>query len=325
MSRRSHNRHLSAPALLAALRGSMRLMFVGLAAAVLLYLGSNITVVGPNEVGLVLRFGAISGWVHPPGLLFAFPPPIDEVVKVPVKTIQEATLDLWTAPVRPGQLGLDPATEPYALTGDVNIVRARFVLRYQISDPVQYIQSGAGRDVLRDAIVYQCASHVLAGMNVDDALTSQKLAFAQSTLQRAQAETTRLRLGLHLLALDVKELTPPAAVVSAFQDVVTAKLQARTMVEQANAYAATEIPSAKEQAFRIEQEAGAYAQQVVARAQGETASFLDQLREYKASPALVRARLVNDMRQVVLPQARVSVMPPSMGPSSLFFTPDTSP
>ncbi len=304
----------------------MRLMLAGLAVALLLYLGSNITFVGPNEAGLVLRFGKVNGWVHPPGLLLAFPAPIDEVVRVPVKTIQEAELDQWSAPARPGQSGLNPATEPYSLTGDVNIVRARFVVRYQISDPVQYVLSARDRDAMRNAVIYQSASHVLAGMNVDDVLTSQKLAFAQSTLQRAQAELTRLQLGLHLLALDIKELTPPVAVVPAFQGVVTARLQAGTMVEQANAYAATEIPAAREQAFRVEQEAGAYAEEVIAKAQGETTSFLDQLREYKASPALVRTRLINDMREAVLPQAKVlSVLPEGTGPNNLFFTPGGAP
>jgi modulator of FtsH protease HflK len=325
MSRRSSNPFLSAPALLAAFRDSMRLLVWGVAVAVVLYLCSGITVVGPNEVGLVLRCGKIAGWVHPPGLLLALPPPFDEVIKVPVKTIQEAQLDQWSAPARPGQVDLDPATQPYSLTGDVNIVRARFVLRYQISDPIEYVVTSRERDALRDAIIYEAAAHVLADMNVDDALTSQKFAFAQATLQRAQTEITRLRLGLHLLALDVKELTPPIAVVPAFQGVVTARLQARTMVEQANAYAATELPGAQEHAFRVTQEADAYAQQVVAQAQGETASFLDQLREYKAHPALVRARLVNDMRQVVLPQAKISLLPPGTGPNNLFFTPESAP
>lgn len=326
MSRRSSNPFLSPPALLAALRGSMKLVFVGLAALSLLYLGSNITFVGPNETGLVFRFGKLNGWPCPPGLLLAFPAPVDEVIKVPVKTIQEATLDLWSAPSRPGQARLDPVAQPYSLTGDVNIVRARFILRYQISDPVQYVLSCRDCNAMRDAIVFQAASHVLAGMTVDDALTIQKLALAREALRRAQAEVDRLGLGLHLLALDIKELTPPAAVVPAFQGVVTARLQARTMVEQANAYAATEIPAANEQAYRVQQEADAYAQQVVAQAQGESASFLDQLKEYKASPALVRARLVNDMRQVVLSQAKVlSVLPQGAAPSNLFFTPDFAP
>jgi len=71
MSRRSSNPFLSAPALLAAFRGSMRLLVWGVVAAVLLYLCSGITVVGPNEVGTVLRCGKIAGFVHPPGLLLA--------------------------------------------------------------------------------------------------------------------------------------------------------------------------------------------------------------------------------------------------------------
>ncbi len=77
MSRRKSNSFFSAPAFFATLRGSIRFLLVGMAVLVLLYLGSGITIVNHNEVGLVVRLGAVQKWVYPPGLLIAFPAPID--------------------------------------------------------------------------------------------------------------------------------------------------------------------------------------------------------------------------------------------------------
>ncbi len=205
-------------------------------------------------------------------------------------------------------------------------MRARFVLRYQVSDPYYYVLSSRDRDGLRDAILYECACRVLASMKVDDALASRKYVIGQETLRLAQEKISRLDLGLRLIAFDVREINPPRNVMPAFENVVTAKLQARTMVERANAYAATEIPAAQALAYRTRQESDAEASQLVAKAQGESAAFLDQLVAYKANPRLVRARLVSDMRDVVLPQAKVlSVLPRGAASNSILLSPGGGP
>ncbi|HEY0256694.1 MAG TPA: FtsH protease activity modulator HflK [Candidatus Methylacidiphilales bacterium] len=326
MTRRTNDSLFSGHATLAALRSSIRLLVIGMIFLVLIYLASGVTVVGPNEVGVLLRFGKIQSHIYPPGLLLALPLPIDEVIKVPVKTVQEASLDLWATAPKENDISLDPVTQRYSLTGDVNIVRAKFVLRYQISDPIQFVLSANHADQLRDAILYESASQVLGSMKVDDALTSRKYMITLEAMRRAQEKIARLKLGLHLVAFEVREINPPRSVVASFQDVVSAKLQAKTLVEQANAYAATELPSAKADAYRTEQNADAYAQQVVAKAQGEASAFLAQLHEYKANPVNMRARLIGEMRQTVLPETKIlSVMPDQGGDSTVLLSPKASP
>lgn len=87
MARKTDDALLSAHAILTALRSSIRVLRWGMFALVVVYLASGITNIGPNEVGLILRLGKVLPQIHQPGLLFAFPNPIDEVVKVPVKTL----------------------------------------------------------------------------------------------------------------------------------------------------------------------------------------------------------------------------------------------
>src|SRR5271156_1461282 len=119
MSRNREDALFSAHAILAALKSSIRVLRWGMLALVLIYLGSGITVVGPEDTGLVLRFGKLLPVIHQPGLLFALPAPIDEVIRVPSKRVQEVALDAWSPELLdPGYLQtLHPVRNPYTLTG----------------------------------------------------------------------------------------------------------------------------------------------------------------------------------------------------------------
>jgi len=314
MKSRKNDVLFSAHATLAALRSSIRLLRWGMLALVLVYLTSGITIVSSNEVGITLRFGRPLGEVHPPGLLLAFPRPIDQVVLVPVKTVQELTLTSWTTGedyASVGKNSLHPIKEPYTLTGDANIIRARFTARFQVSDPLAYSFNTKDRESLAKAVIYQCACQVLAGTSVDDALTSRRDFVAQETMRLAQIQLNKLEMGIQLIALEVKSITPPQYVFSAFQDVVSAQVEAKTLVEPAKAYQASAIPQAKAKAFEITQAADAKADEILSQAQGVSASFQSQLKEYQKNPATTRNRLYLETLESILAKARVVTVFPA--------------
>jgi membrane protease subunit HflK len=93
--------------------------------------------------------------------------------------------------------------------------------------------------------------------------------------------------------------------------VVSAKVEAKTLVEPARSRHASLIPEANAEAYRIEQEAQSYAQGLTAKAQGEVTAFLALLKEYRANPGTVHTRLYAEMIEKVLPKLRVSTVVPS--------------
>jgi membrane protease subunit HflK len=311
MNRRREDALFSAHAILAALRSSIRILRWGMLVLVLIYLCSGITVVGPNERGLVLRFGRALPKSAPPGLLLAFPAPIDEIVMLPAKSVQEVVLDAWTPNDDSWRDSLHPARDPYTITGDVNIIRARFSVRFQVADPIAYEFGASEREKLRDAVFYQSACRVLAGMSVDDVLTTRRDFIGQESMRLAQGELDRLGLGVQLLAFETREINPPAPVLPAFQDVVSAKVEAKTLVEPARSRHASLIPEANAEAYRIEQEAQSYGQGLIAKAQGEVSAFLALLKEYRVNPGTVHTRLYAEMIEKVLPKLRVTTVVPS--------------
>ena len=342
----------SGQALFGALAATIKLLRWLLLGLVAIYLGSGITRVAPHEDALVYRLGKLQREVHPPGLCFALPPPIDRVVKVPTRTQHEAFLNAWapdeastaaasvpsptslqpqipasllavlpaanlglSANAVPAGKGLHPVFDGYTLTGDANIVQARLTLRYRIADPFAYVAAAPAAVLphLLDAIVTDAATRALAATRVDDALGSGVESFRTRVRLQAQERCDALRLGVELVAFEVNSLAPPQATAAAFADVTSAQVESRTTLEQARTYRAQTLPRAESEAFRTRQQATADARELVTRARGEAASFLSLLTEHRSAPALVEARLRAETLEHVLPRVKTKTLVPSDG------------
>lgn len=308
-------------AVLQAMESSVALLRWGLLVLVAVYLGSGITVVGPNETAFILRLGKLQPTLHGPGLLLALPPPFDEVVKVPTRSVQELHLDAWDSSGSDWGT-LSPVADGYTLTGDANIIRAKFSVRYEVSDPAAYMLTVKNQQALLEAILYQAATDVIARMNVDDVLASGLETLRTQALNVAQAQIDRLGLGVRLLAFEVNEIIPARQVLPAFEDVVSARVESRTIVEVAQSYRASEMPKAESDAYRIKQAANAYAANLVAKATGEASAFEAIDRQYRLAPELMRARLYADAMETILPNLRsAKIVGPAGGRLNLFLQP----
>ena len=109
-------------------------------AIVVVILVSGVRTVKQGEVAVVLRFGKLCGdtreeQVHEPGLLFAFPYIIDEVITVPTGKVFELTVDTHYTE---GEMSAAVEENGYCITGDQNVAVISTSLKYVISDPVAY-------------------------------------------------------------------------------------------------------------------------------------------------------------------------------------------
>ena len=125
------------------------------AVVVLIILFSGIRVVESGNVALVLRFGKLVGenyeeQVNQPGLLFAFPSFIDEVITVPTGSVIEQSVSTHYTEDGNRLKGLDGG---YLITGDQNIAVVSASVKYTITDPVAYALNVKNISVLVDAAV----------------------------------------------------------------------------------------------------------------------------------------------------------------------------
>jgi membrane protease subunit HflK len=297
------------------------------AAMAVAYAVSGITIVRADEVAVILRWGRLVGDTtaiaeHGAGLLFALPRPIDQVVRVQTKRVSEVEVrtlaavppDIDEDEVAPVNT-MDPLIQGYALTGDQNIVQLEMIARYRIRDAAEWAFYGpASEDILRVEVTAAMVRS-LGEMEVDRVLSDGREDLIAVAARRVQTGLDEAHSGLELTSLDLRSLSPPAELASAFASVQTEFIGAETLKQYSLAYAESAAPEATAQVDAALQSARGSAEADLAKARGEAEAFRALAREYRANPVVVRERLYRDALDRVLSAARVRWLPPPVGGS----------
>jgi len=305
------------------LDGVWQRMHWWIAAMAVMYLLSGITVVRSDEVAVLLRWGRLVGDTpalqeHGPGLLFAFPKPVDQVVRVQVKHVWEVPISTLAA-VPTAEADdpptLNPLTQGYAVTADQNIVHLSMVARYRIREPAKWAFYGPADDDVLRVEVTSAMVRSLGEMSVDRVLSDGRKDLIAEAARRAQAGLDAASSGLELSSLELTKLTPPVVLAEEFDAVQTAFISAETKKKDAQAYAESAVPEAQSRSEAALQSARGEAASQLAQARGEADAFRALAREYRANPMVVRERLYRDaVERAISGAGNVRwVPPPSAG------------
>jgi modulator of FtsH protease HflK len=298
-----------------------RRMHWWIATMAVLYFLSGITIVRPDEVAMILRWGRLVGATpalqeHGPGLLFALPRPIDQVVRVQVKHVWEVPVKTLTGSDAASideliSDTLNPITQGYALTGDQNIVQVDVIARYRVRDPAEWAFYGPkSADILR-VEVSAAMVRSLGEMGIDRVLSDGRKELIAEATRRAQEGLDASHSGLELSSLELIHLAPPSALASDFDAVQSAFIGAQTEENNAQAYAQSVIPQAQADAIASEQTARGDAESALAKARGDAGAFRALDREYRLNPGLVRERSYTQaISQAIAAAGRVIWVPP---------------
>jgi len=304
------------------LDGAWQRMHWWVATMAILYALSGITIVRPDEVAVILRWGHLVGATpalqeHGSGLLFALPRPIDRVVRVQVKHVWElpvTTLADNGDEISFEGLTLDPLTQGYALTGDQNIVHVDVVARYRIREPAEWAFYGPKADDVLRVEVTAAMVRSLGEMGVDRVLSDGRKELVDTATRRAQAGLDAVHSGLELTSLELTRLFPPLVLARDFDAVQSAYIGAETSKKEAQAYAESAIPMAQADTDAKLQAARAAAASDLAAARGDAQAFLALDKEYRANPVVVRERLYRDsVERAISAAGSVRWVPPPFG------------
>jgi len=291
------------------------------------YAGSGVTVVNPDEVAVMYRFGALvgegAGAVHPPGLLIALPRPFDRVQRIPSARVFETELrDLHYTQsdskvnryLVTNRATLDPERTGYVLTGDQNIVHIAMVARWQVGDPIAWVQEVEDPEALLRLAVLQSMVQTLGGLSVDTVLSDGRQDLVDTVTRRAQSWLDDRAAGVSLVSLELLDLGPPQQVQEAFREVQTAAIESETRLRSAQEYREVQVPKARSDRRRAVQTAEAEALEGVQQARSEASAFEVLVAEYRREPIVVRQRLYREGIEAVLEQAgKVDFLPPPTG------------
>jgi membrane protease subunit HflK len=176
------------------------------------------------------------------------------------------------------------------LSGDLNVVDLQWTVQYKIGNPIDYLfqvqdVDSAIRDVSESVI-----RRVVGNRLFDFVLTVGRAEIADRVKVEMQEILDSYRSGIQVVNVKMQNVTPPAPVEAAFNEVNEAEQEKESKINQAQAAYNKEIPKAKGSAQQTISEAEGYAVARVNRAKGEADRFLDVLKEYRQAKDVTKRR-----------------------------------
>lgn len=225
--------------------------------AALAWAFSNVRQIGPENRAVVLRLGALERLAGP-GLLLAWPQPLEQVVLLPsAEQVIERRVEglLRSEQARRADLDVSLSSDAlagsgYLLTGDAGVVQLDVRVFYKVDDPYAYVLQGAHVLPALDRLVARNAVQVCAARDLDTILVARPELLGNDSAVAERRE--RLRgdlvqginhslaalaaagsgLGIQVVRVDVQSSLPRNA-VSAFNAVLTASQLAEQNVAKA--------------------------------------------------------------------------------------------
>lgn len=257
-------------------------------AAVLVIL-SGLYTVESNEVAVVLRFGRLVGntpqeQIREPGLHFAFPFFIDEVIRVPIHTVHEREI---TTHYVSGRIPYSIADNGYLLTGDNNIVLIRATVRYQISEPTQYALFSSNAADMIDGIVSGELTRTVTTMHIDHVLTAGRAQLAAQILRNSQRTLDDMGIGVAITSVELTDIVPPVETRAYFEEVRSAAIRRETTIQQAREQAQSRTLNAEAIASSIIQTTISEQNHRLTIAHNEIAEFDGLYDQFTANPEII--------------------------------------
>ncbi|HEU0009731.1 MAG TPA: protease modulator HflK, partial [Verrucomicrobiae bacterium] len=298
-----------------------------MAGLVVLFLFSGFFTVGPQQKAVKLRFGKPvgDGKLYGPGAHWAFPPPIDEVIKIPVGQVQNVSSTIgWYATTAaaeaakteppPGE-SLSPLRDGYLITADENIIHVRATLRFRIAEPglrfaLEFTDAtNAVRNAFNNALLYAAARY-----KVDDAITRDQAGFRETALLRLEQLIATQRLGILVEQIENVQVIPPRQLKDAFARVSESEQRRGKEINDARSYENQTISKARAEAEARRNAGEAERTRLVEFVAAEVERFTNNLPAWRANRTLFTQQRQAETMRTIFTNAQETIVAPERGP-----------
>lgn len=279
---------------------------------VVIWAASGIYTISPGEQAALRLFGAVQ---QPPvsetGLHWWWPGPVGKKDVFLVNQVRRMELGFRSSE---GVSDSSVPDEALMISGDLNIVDVRMVVQYDIKDLTAFLfkvddPGEPDRTIPQgqpDGLTIKDASEsalrlVVGQRSIGDVLAEERIQIESDTKSRLQEILDSYNTGINVVSVALQNVQAPEEVRAAFNDVLQARQDKVTAINQAQAYENQVIPEARGQAQQIIQPAEAFKQARIARAEGEASRFSSILAEYEKSQDVTRQRLYLEAMEEILP------------------------
>lgn len=265
---------------------------------------SGVYRVQPDELGVVMRFGAFDR-TAPPGLNYRVPWPVETVTTPRVTRINRVDVGFRgnaDAPPAGGRVGAgrDVLAESLMLTGDENIVDIDFAVFWRIRDAGEFLFNTRNPEDTVKSAAESVMREIIGRTPIQAALTEARAQIEQDVRRGTQAIMDQYRAGVEITQVQMQKVDPPAAVVDAFRDVQRANADRERVRNEAESFRNDIIPRARGEAERMVAEAQGFRDGQIARARGEAGRFTAVLGAYSQAQDVTLRRIYLETMEEIL-------------------------
>ncbi len=229
-----------------------------------------------EEEGVVTQLGAYNRTVQS-GLQLTLPAPFERMQKVNVQEIR-------TVPIG----STETSSENLVLTSDQNIIDMAYEVRWSISDPERYLfQIQDPEETIRE-VAESAMRAAVANFELISAIGPGRSDIEAQVRSRMQELLNQYNSGITVQGVAIKQSDPPEEVNDAFRAVNAAQQKRESYINNARAYA----------------------QQILERAEGDTAAFDKVFEQYRLAPEVTRRRMYYDTMENVLGKVDKTIVEP---------------
>ena len=284
--------------------GGLKLVII---IAVIIWMLTGIYIVGPDEQGVVRRFGKLTR-VTSSGIHYHWPYPIEAVQKPKITEVKRVEIGFRTIDQGPPARYSSVPDESLMLTGNLNIIDIDVIVQYKIRDAIAYLFNV--RDVVQ--AIHQAAEsslrQVIGKHDIDEALTTGKFQIQEETMLQLQLILDKYNSGVLIVEVQLQDVHPPKEVAPYFKDVASAKEDLEKKINQAQGYRNDIIPKARGEAEKMIKEAEGYAARRVAESEGDAQNFLNILAEYSKAKNITKTRMLLETMEEILPRVQKYIL-----------------
>jgi len=259
--------------------------------------------IGPEEIGVVLRFGAFTRTTGP-GLHFKIPFWVEMVEKVPVQRQlkEEFGFRTLSAGVRSQYATRGYEGESHMLTGDLNGAVVEWVVQFRVVDAYKYLFRVRNVRSTFRSMSEAVMRRVVGDRTVNEVLTVGRQEIADLVEQDLQDLCDQYETGIKVEQVVLQDVNPPDPVKPSFNEVNQAQQERERLINQAQSEYNKVIPRASGEAQQTIQQAEGYALDRVNRARGDSARFVELFEAYQQAPEVTRKRIYLETMREVLPR-----------------------
>jgi len=305
-------------------------------AALALYVGSGLYMLGPDESGVIERFGRKLLPYREPGPHYKLPWPVDALTRIKARRVRSVEIGFrtvasapenepasyeWNAQHSAGRFQKVPE-ESALLTGDQNMIELYATVHYVPAHPDDFLFRQLDGDGTVRAAAESVLQAVVTSSSLDDVLTEGRRRLEQRARTELQRRLDQYGAGVQVREVKLEDVHPALEVVDAFRAVSDAFEEKNRLVNEAEGYRNEQLALAQGNAKAALENARAYSLGRKTRAEGDASRFLSAEAAFSTAPEATQSRLYLETMEEILPGKKKLILDTKAGRRQLMLLRD---